>query len=721
MGSQERDIIANILMEDLFKYQVAHGPQRDYTKSFPKVTYSDIILDGAPNIIPDNIYRPQIMISIDFTHKFVLRERAPSGSDVLEGKRPLDKELLEYCAKKLLNYFSYYFEKTLSYSKNYEYSRLQNIINRARNSDEWGYNVLINEILNFFLTGIQVNRSRNEIGTATISLKDSPMYFSGRGTRLFFDKTYDVLNQLFVPMLPVKIWAKGRIYTDFFFPIFDGFTVASSERNSEGYYSVDLNCKDYLELARNSYEMINPAIMQIEEFRKQENINIYSKPLYNHDHIKIFKALTLGGSLIYNIDDIQNPKIQLSEEVRQQKGTHNFSALGNLIEINEESKESPELLDWKYYKTRVTQGGAPFSVESALELTSHTKTPRGAVSWGYHITPYRLLQFQSVQTYTSEFSNRLDVLKEIAQMVYYELYVDPWGNLQYHPMRFGNEYLYNDIVYMDKLGSEVKHMISFPGTYTIGPEETKSFAKVMNVEELTTHLRLRGVPAFVPNVAGEQVDLVASYYDRKMMQRFGYRRKELTNPLINSRGEIRDKSTGNKEDVLWMAARELMNYLNGELYACQAEIIFRPELQVAMPLLMLPQNEVFYINNLSHSVTIGGDATTSINASFGRKVNIPAIDIASVMIKSEKLYIVNPGEAVSEEDDQSAEIALQDAKSAEALYSDFADGLAQEKAKAAKNRGSKNKTSKSRRTKGETALGNTRNSRSASQRKKQSS
>jgi hypothetical protein len=650
MGSTE-SILAALIRQDLFSElnKTKCGPSHAFEAYHPKVNWRGIgynnyptsLVAGAPNIIPDVGYHPKIMVTIDFTHQFTLSEETPTGEGV-DGRRPVDPRMLQKIGENLLSFYSYFFEYVLSKGKKYKLSRLKNLVEKARNMDEHALNLFINQMINFFITDVNVERSRLDIGSATITMRDPPNRKTDGKYNLFFDKTYDILNQLFVPMLPITIWARGRLYKDWYLPIFDGFLVAATSTNTEGFLSATLACKDLLELTRISHEMINPAIVKLEEIKNQDHVNLYSKPLYGHDHFSIFKTMFKGGKLAFDPDNLTTSIVVDPSE----KGTHNFSQIEDFEEVNEDSVVKPEDLDNQYRGLYTSVGGVGgFSLETALQLTSHTHRRRKIVSWGASITPYRLLQFATPAPFSSEFSSRLDILREVSGMVYYDLYVDAWGNVNYHPMRFGNLFLAHDIYTLDKKQKERIHEHTFPGSQVISPEELLNSSSLFNSEEMVTFLRFSGLNAFIPGTAPELVDLVRSSTDEDLMARFGYRRREVNNPLFNNTAKIPDKQGGDG-DLLQLASDELLKYMNGELYTYQASIIFRPELDLALPLLVLPENNVFYINTISHSISIGGDASTTINGSFGRRADEPAIDLANYILETQKLYTVNTEETV---------------------------------------------------------------------------
>jgi len=631
------DQIAELLIKSLYRGYTTCGPGQEYRAYHPKVALnSSSYINDVPYIVPDNFFRPEIYVTIDFTHRFTL------SSEKIKGKRPVQAHVLKQTVVRLIKFFNYYIRYAYSYGKKEDSGVLTEVdfvTKAAAGGDEEEQSLFLNNIINFFLTSMSVNRMRSDIGSATITLRDNPNYRYGRRENIFFDSLAPILSQVFVPMLPVMIWAKGRLYKDWYFPIFDGYLMRAAPGNSAGFTSVDLNCRDSLEIARISQEMIDPAIIQQDEYRQQSSINIYSMPLYGNDHMEIFKKMFHGGAIVYNPEQQRFSsvdEIKVSSE-REQKDSLKFARLGDFASADE---YEGEVFPGEVADNRGIHKD-DFSIYYALNKTSHKKRKRYTVSWGNSITPYRIFNVSgNVPTTTSEFSSRLDILRDISSMVYYDLYVDGWGNVQYHPMRIANNFLTYDIMYMISNSGDKKqywHKNTFPGCQVIGPEEIVAVSKNLNIESMVTFLRLMGYPDVA--VASQeiiQLGLLGSYTDMPLLQRFGYRRANVENKLFNSNPEYLC-SDGKTRSFMDLAAEALLKYSNSELYTLEANIIFRPELELAMPIFMPDSKEVFYLHSINHSVTIGGDANTTVSCNFGRKDKDAPPDMYNYIVASQTM------------------------------------------------------------------------------------
>jgi hypothetical protein len=636
--------IARLLISELFNESGTTncGPDLAYAQNHPEVRKTS--LGYVPYIIPSQCFHPKLAVVFDFTHKFTADFTSATG---LSTERPVSKETLNRVGAELTRFFDYYFEYVLSYGvrsdkskANWQFglgtrSEIRQLVDWSSGQPEDDLNLFINEILNFFLMGASVEKTVNEIGSCTINFANNYNFRNNLKTRLLFDPAFSILNQLFVPMVPVMVWTSGRLYPDWMFPLFDGYVVSPDISTTGGFSELQINCKDALELARVSTEMINPSLIQTAEISKQTNINIFTQPLYGQDHLQIVKTLFQGGELVY---DPTNQRLKSTEVITTgaHKDTLNFAALDkfDVYSNNDlDSVGSPTLA--------LSQGAMlkkDWNLKIALNKCSHKYRFRNLVIWGQSITPYRIFGTNPNNTVTGEFSSRLEILQNIAQLVYYNFYIDGYGNVNYHPMRLANKFLLYEIV--DAInGVIIENQYVFPGVQVIGDSEATNSSSRVNIEELVTFLRVEGQDPIVQSEWTQQA-LIGYAVDANLMSRFGYRRKSIKNELLNVNPLLSDRN-GRRVTLMDMCAKALLQYSNGELYTSSRTIIFRPELKLAAPVFFPEDDEIFNCQSISHSIRVNGEATTTINANLGRKPKEIPSDLMSFILINEKITKMN--------------------------------------------------------------------------------
>lgn len=618
--------------------------------------------------VASDICHPEIYIAIDFTHQFVESVVPNSDYKPLIGKRPLDPALMQRYADKIFIFVQRYFEYVQSPAgvksgATFDFSANITADYEKNPRDENVINVFLNKIINYFLTSINVRRARNDIGTASVVLKDikNPSDDGTGNFRLFYDATYAILDQLFVPMLPITIWGKGRLYRNWYFPIFDGYITSNSFKDANGFVEYNIECKDVLELARVSIDMISPSVVQLAEERKVDSINILVKPFYGHDHFTIVDRLFRGGLIVFDptgrsesdknkydyaysrsYDIMKPPPLEpYAPETLSPKEALPLYSLGR---FEPAFMNDPDDQSYGYKRESALEAIAvpkeKFTTDFAVKYVSHRERTRSLIAWGDSITPYRVWETQSPDIYTSTFSSRLDILTEVAKTVYYDFFVDGCGNVHYQPMRLNNEFLLGDALYPKLVetpeGSSYYHPRKFKHAQVINPREVFSNSSLINIEELITFLRVSGQHSIIRDVAPENLNLIGCATHKPLISRFGYRRGEEHNVLFNENPKITDSL-----HFLDVAAMVFMVFKNAELYTRETTIVFRPELEIAAPVLYTEDNNVFYVNSISHNVTIGGDATTNVSCSMGRKDYQLPPDLNSFLVATEEAYNIN--------------------------------------------------------------------------------
>lgn len=671
-------------------------PPNFYEQNFNKIDRGvDKHLKKNHNYVPHETYRPQVTIAFDFTDMFVAALQKETAQEyTVEARRLIDKSLLMERAREVLRFVKYYFEYSKTYKTYSSETKRKTNINIDTEDDA---NKFLNEVFNMFMTSINITRTRSDIGTATVTFRNVRNYVNGKSIGPLYNYAVGILRDLLVPMIPIKLWARGRFYNQWFFPIFDGYIVATTMKDTGGFAEIEIMCKDVLEIARFTTEMVNPALINMAEARKVQAINLQKMPFYGQDHMDMVRALFMGDDLEFDptgekaaflnkVDSFGNYKdgfkfvkgigfvpvdaagsfiqrqherlltgrLFLNKKINLQKVKNDTLAaakkngitptlnLDQLEEFDWYSNVDPSSvhqLDEKMEQGPIRE--EEFTLDRMIKEVSHSQTRRKLVTWGTRLTPYRVWSISSPDMFNADFASRFEILQEIAKNVYYDFYVDGNGTVHYHPFRFNNDFLFNDAIYIRPGENELyEHPTVWPGIYTIGPEESIGHNEIVNFEELVTFLKLRGTDP-VSAVESDLGRIVGSALHKDYLERFGYRRSLQHNPMFNYNFSL-DSSNNNLSEAgvtfMDVVAAALIIYYNGTLHTRNSTIIFRPELDIARPLFYTEDDMVFYIDSISHSITIGGDATTAITASFGRKIYDDPLDLQSFLQIQEGLW-----------------------------------------------------------------------------------
>ena len=630
------DALVKLVVKKLYgdSYPVTVGTFNPVTVYHKQANPS--ISKTVPNlcsIIPDECFKPEVMVCFDFLSTYTLDL---PGKPLSEAQRLVPAAVLKNAAARIYGFYKYYFDSTNSYGK--KKSKKNNALNIYGES-EAKLNEILNIILNYFFMNATVDKSLNQTGTCSLRFSDNSYTSGCKRLQILYDTMSDVLSQLFVPMVPISIWAKGRLYKDYYVPLFTGVITSTEFVNSAGFAEISLRCKDVLELARISQEMVNPALMPQGEIISQSYINIISTPLTGNGHKEIFKTMFKGGGLAYK----NTTKKVIAETAKPGQDTKTsliFSRLGDFKFYD--SGDNVDLVNQAMEESCGVHKDQ-FSISVAIEKIS-SNHKKSIITWGNDITPYRVFENQNPDTFFSSFESRLSIIQKTAELVYFNFYVDGLGNVHYHPMCMANSFLEYDTRYAVRVSKNHKHM--FPHSQVISGEETFSLSKQINVDELITHLVVGGRDNYIGDNKDNSafLGMIGKATDWVLMRRFGYRRAGVDNPLLNVGKLELPGLNGKKVAYVDYVAYSLLKYMNSELHNAQISMVFRPELRLGLPIFIEPDGDVFYVQSISHSITVNGEATTTVNANFGRKEEASPPDLFSYMVMSEKLY-KDPGSA----------------------------------------------------------------------------
>jgi len=506
-------------------------------------------------------------------------------------------------------------------------------------------------LLNSFVSSVTVTRSREE-GTAHINL-EFPNY-----AEPLFDSVKRVLDQPLSSMVPLRIYMRGR-FVNRMYPVFTGYITHTSYSNKGGYWSITVDCTDTLKLLSINPINVNPGIaerrifgrvFEIEEERKEIGFKFsaWAFPFTN---------LTLEETIKYLIEGTAGKGIE------KEVGRIAIDGIGTLemwwnpiLETDEEksSKKVPKPLKYEI---------SPYSFFK----------PKVKICTQYHITPYKYMDLATRQMFSSEMVSRLDVIREITERTFHEFFADEVGDFVLIPMRLNYQFLKGDFV--DKSG-----LARFPsradvddGTYILMDDELLNLNVSFSDKEVYTAVDVYGEYPFATG-SNEYVEWAMRGFaqDPFLLRRLGLRwlrqkiplinnldlllqndkkmlenlqkqrddlmemlqkegdpkkREEIENKLrlieelVNSSLNVRKKSGGDIQALLNSFADAWMRFINSKAYSGSASLILRPEMVPAKPVYIPDRKEIFYIDSVTHTISVGGNATTELSLIFGRKVD----------------------------------------------------------------------------------------------------
>lgn len=193
----------------------------------------------------------------------------------------------------------------------------------------------------------------------------------------------------------------------------------------------------------------------------------------------------------------------------------------------------------------------------------------------------RVLPFGAFDTYSMGSEpvrmSKLEVAAYVADSIHFEFFQDVNGMFVFKPPFF-NMNTVNNPVYVIKAGD------------IISADFAEDSSQIVTFVEATGPILMQV----------SSTDYTATHADFGLMKRYGIRERTVKVAYGNSPEELRA-----------MAASELAKS-NARAFTANVTIAFRPEMRLGYPVYIDHMDTFYYVTNISHSITIGGNATTSL-------------------------------------------------------------------------------------------------------------
>lgn len=480
---------------------------------------------------------------------------------------------------------------------------------------------LINCAINGFITSISVNHQRSGASTASINL--TPHIFRTNSTQpktyndpIFFkilEREPEIFQQLFCPHTYVYIYAPGRVIDNAYFPIFHGLINEIENKNDKGMQSVSIECEDVSKYLRLVQANLSPAIYDL-KIPDQMKSNLYN---FTGDQFFDQTADFIVAKMICGTDPVVVSSPDEVQSARNSIGKYEKDKSGGFGIIDYLWAKSPGPFFDELIKSAMTYGDLmsfPLDKMRGKRLLN---------TWGVTTSPYRQLKSPVLPVWDTGIELRSDICKSIKAKLYGEFYADVMGNFNLHPMRLGASFL--SCLMVDN-GIKYSDVVSKNGIYVLDEDELITTSRSFNDDGIVTHLGFSGTYRLWGAQAGDapppQIGVSAPM---EMKKKFGLRYQTHTEELVND------------EKLLKLAGYAHLNLMNADLYNCAAIIPLRPEIQIARPVLLLDRGEIFYINSISHNITIGAVPTTNLGLTFGRSARAPEFDFIAWLIEQNQM------------------------------------------------------------------------------------
>jgi hypothetical protein len=451
--------------------------------------------------------------------------------------------------------------------------------------------------INKYITSIQVDLSVDSVpGSASLALSIPRHSIDD----FFFDG-----KPVITPMMEVEIYAKGYYLLEGipqYYPIFWGLITEVGDAYSSGAHTVSISCQDILKWWEICQQNMNPGMTAPPgqpAFSLHGNVFAGMNPydcIFTLANQAFGDAVVPAGSFAASYKEQAQPVVfdtALSDITMywQQR----FGAIRNNLVIYGMSGVAVRG-DTLYAKlSRMGRGsGTPpqHFVSDAIRVANGGQDSGQAQfdPTSPNVTAFRVnIGGMSAQLFQSEFQTKLEIANACKECIGYEFFMDVDGSIVFKPPFYNLDILSNkplswiqDIDIIDwnfsESEAEVITQIIMQGS-TFGSED---YSAPSEIQPMTT---------------------VTDYH---LLRKYGWRSKTVNSEFLGN------------NDLMFYYGLDLLDKINSHRHRGTVTIPLRPELRLGFPVYIAPKDEIWYVSGISHNISFGGRATTSLTLTAKR-------------------------------------------------------------------------------------------------------
>ena len=469
---------------------------------------------------------------------------------------------------------------------------------------------------NRYITSIQVDLNIDSPpGTATINMSIP---------RHSVDDFYFDGNPLITPMMEIEIFAKGYYLVEGipqYYPIFWGLVTEVSSSYSGGEHTFSINCSDILKWWELCMMNINPAFT---EAVGQGGRSIFGNVFFGMNPYDViwtlaqqsFGDVVVGTGSLTSLVNEKNPAF---------KGTFR-SALGDIMQYWNQrfSKIRSNLMLYgttgtavrgdviqAAYHSKKPQFGKPFASQLVRQANGNATAQMDFDPTDPGVTAFRtqFSQAGQVNFWQSEYQTKLELANAAKEAIGFEFYMDVTGDIVFKPPFYNLDVLSNkpvswiqdiDIIDFDMSDSEA---------------------------EVVTQVQLQG------NFGGatdygmpEEATPYTSVTDYHLLRKYGWRSRTFNSEFMSS------------PLLMFYTGLDLLDRYNSKRFRGTVNIPLRPELRLGFPV-YLPGSrfdQIWYVQGISHNISYGSRAQTSLSLTAKRSKFIAPRGIGTIELSGYK-------------------------------------------------------------------------------------
>lgn len=457
------------------------------------------------------------------------------------------------------------------------------------------------------ITTVAIQNNVDPPGSSTANIEIvTPIY----GPNSNYWANYDtggpekVRAPIFMPMLEVKIYLKGRFLVDMkprYYPAFWGFITSIDESYNGGIYKFNINCADMLHWWSYCSLNIHPV----------PETNIYVKGLQKLTPWSTIFETANPFNIIYSLicdmgmHDFVTPtwvgqKTSMNEAYPQDLFMKASQGIMTYWD-NRLSKDNRANLLKMYgiSGVRISKNGIvteePNTVvrntagKSNIKQATQTHNKKSYTVDDKFLSNFHVFaDYDNMASFeTAEYTTKLEVATEVKTRCNYEFYQDVNGNFIFKPP------FYN---------INVKGLMP----YTILPSDIISYSVNLDSEGIITVLNVTTPQD--PLVRTTSYDQGQGFHmDIDLVKKYGVRFRNIPMEYINNADMARTLALGQ------------MGQINAKTITGNVTVPCRPEIRLGYPIYMEHRDSFHYVKSINHSFDYGGSSTTTLSLETERQ------------------------------------------------------------------------------------------------------
>jgi hypothetical protein len=463
--------------------------------------------------------------------------------------------------------------------------------------------------LNKFVTSVTVDLNVDSPpGSANISLAVP---------RHTIDDLYFDGNLLLTPMMEVEIYCKGYYLIEGipqYYPIFWGMITDVSDSYSGGEHTIAINCADILKWWEICQMNVNPAFTQP---AGQQGRNLFGSVFSGSNPYDViwtlaqqsFGDVVVGsGSLVsMNKEEGQKETFNAALSDIMLYWQKRFSRIrSNLLLYGTQGTAVRGDTLYDIYNSTKQENGKPFA--SQVVRAANGGQTAGQMAFDPtdpQVTSMRT-QFMNagqINLWQSEYQTKIEAANTAKNAIGFEFFMDVDGSIVFKPP------FYNLDVLPNKPVSWIQDIDVIDWDFS----ESEA--------EVVTQITIQG--GFAGNVdysLGEDLTPFTSVTDYHLLRKYGWRQHPFSSEFLGD------------TQLMFYVGMDMLDRLNSKRHRGTVTIPCRPELRMGFPVYVASKDQIWYVSGISHNISFGGRATTSLTLTAKRQKFIAPKGIGTMSV-----------------------------------------------------------------------------------------